>query len=204
MIDVGLLLAFIAAATVLAITPGLDTAIVLNTAIANGNRAALMAAIGVGLGCLFWGGAVSLGLAAVLQASDTAYTTIKYLGALYLLWMGIGLLLRPRSTCLASLPVSEQGGARAFTKGLAANLLNPKVGVFYLTFLPQFVPPGANVAGYSLLLASIHVLLSMTWFCLLIVATVPLGKFLRKPTTVKALDRLTGGVFVAFGVRLAV
>jgi threonine/homoserine/homoserine lactone efflux protein len=100
--------------------------------------------------------------------------------------------------------VSRQGGVQAFAKGLTANVLNPKVGVFYLTFLPQFVPPGASVAGYSLLLASIHVLLSMVWFGLLIVATLPLSQFLAKPATIRVLDRLTGGIFVTFAAKLAV
>jgi threonine/homoserine/homoserine lactone efflux protein len=204
MIDLPPLLAFVAAAAVLAITPGLDTAIVFNTAVANGKRSACLAATGVGLGCLCWGAAVSVGLAAVLQTSQTAYTIVKYLGVLYLLWLGIGLLLRPRNTCPANLPVSRQGGVQSFAKGLTANVLNPKVGVFYLTFLPQFVPPGASVAGYSLLLASIHVLLSMVWFGLMIVATLPLSQFLAKPATIRVLDRLTGGIFVTFAAKLGV
>lgn len=204
MIDLPLLFAFIAAATLLALTPGVDTAIVLSTAIAKGSRPALTASLGIGLGCLIWGVAVSIGLGATLQASETAYTVIKYLGALYLLWLGIGLLLRPRSASLISADLKfTQANQRAFFKGLTANLLNPKVGIFYLTFLPQFIPQGADVASYGLLLASIHVLLSMIWFGMLIVATLPLGQFLQKPATVKILDRLVGSLFVFFAVKLA-
>ena len=204
MIDFPLLLAFIAAATILAVTPGVDTAIVLNTALSNGKRPALMAGLGVGLGCLVWGLAVSLGLGAVLKASEQAYTVVKYLGALYLLWLGIGLIARPRSA-IASRAISEtrRNSREAFTRGFAVNVLNPKVGLFYVTFLPQFVPAGADMAIYSLALACIHILLSLIWFAALIAATAPLGRFLQRPATIKSLDRITGGIFVVFAARLA-
>jgi threonine/homoserine/homoserine lactone efflux protein len=86
---------------------------------------------------------------------------------------------------------------------LITNLLNPKVGVFYITFLPQFVPTGASVAHYSFILASLHVVLTLAWFAILIAATIPLGRFLSRPAAVSTLDRLTGGVFVVFGLKLA-
>jgi threonine/homoserine/homoserine lactone efflux protein len=95
-------------------------------------------------------------------------------------------------------------GAEALRTGLLTNLLNPKVGVFYVSFLPQFVPEGANVAGHTFWLAGIHVALSLAWFALLIAATVPVREWLRQPAAVRTLDRLTGAIFVAFGIRLAV
>lgn len=204
MISLPLLLAFIAAATLLTITPGLDTALVLRTATADGRRPALLAALGIALGCLTWGMAVSLGLGVLLRASELAYTLLKVCGAAYLMWLGVELLIRPRNRLNTASGEEVQGGRQAFGRGLLANLLNPKVGVFYVTFLPQFVPSGAPVAGYSLFLASLHVLLTLVWFCILIAATVPLGRFLRQPVVVRRLDRLVGGVFIAFGVRLAV
>lgn len=199
-----LLLAFIAAAMLLAVTPGLDTAIVLRTATVEGRRPALLAALGIGLGCLVWGVAVSLGLGALLQASELAYTVVKVVGATYLVWLGVRLILRPRTAIdHGATGAGVRGGRDAFWRGLLANLLNPKVGVFYVTFLPQFVPVGADVASYSLFLASLHVLLTIVWFSTLIAATVPLGRFLRQPVVVRRLDRLTGGVFIAFGLKLA-
>lgn len=75
--------------------------------------------------------------------------------------------------------------------------------MFYVTFLPQFVPAGAGVASYSFFLACLHIALTLAWFAVLIAATVSLGRFLRQPSVVKVLDRLTGGIFVAFGIRLA-
>ncbi|WP_326428658.1 LysE family translocator [Stutzerimonas frequens] len=204
MIDLPLLLAFAAAASLLTVTPGVDTAIVLRTATLEGRRQAVLAAAGICLGCLAWGVAVSLGLGALLQASELAYTLVKFAGAAYLIWLGSRLLFNPRAS-FDSDPKGATAAAsgQAFWRGLLTNLLNPKVGVFYVTFLPQFVPLGADVAGYSFFLACLHVLLSLAWFAVLIAATIPLGTLLRRSALTRALDRLTGGVLVAFGVRLA-
>ncbi|WP_231731898.1 LysE family translocator [Sphingomonas sp. CCH5-D11] len=204
MIDGTLLIAFIVAATILTVTPGVDTAMVLRAATVEGRRPAVMASAGITLGCLIWGGAVSIGLGAMLKASELGYTIVKFAGAAYLLWLGAKLLLRPRAG-LTFAPGDQPGrkGRDAFWRGLLTNLLNPKIGVFYITFLPQFVPAGASVAAYSFFLAALHVLLTLLWFALLIAATVPLGRFLRQPGAVRGLDRLTGGVFVLFGLKLA-
>lgn len=202
MIDLPLLLAFIAAASLLTVTPGVDTAIVLRTATLEGRRQAALAGAGICLGCLAWGVAVSLGLGALLQASELAYTVVKFTGAAYLIWLGSRLLFRPRASFDTGTGTSG-GHGQAFWRGLLTNLLNPKIGVFYVTFLPQFVPLGADVAGYSFFLACLHVLLTLAWFAVLIAATIPLGKLLRRPALTRALDRVTGGVLVAFGVRLA-
>jgi threonine/homoserine/homoserine lactone efflux protein len=88
-------------------------------------------------------------------------------------------------------------------QGFLTNLLNPKVGIFYITFLPQFVPAGVSVAAFSFLLAFLHVVLGLLWFALLIAATVPVGRLMRRPRVIKAMDRITGGMFVAFGAKLA-
>ncbi len=201
MIDLPLLLAFVAAATLLTLTPGVDTAMVLRAATLLGRRQAVMASLGIALGCLIWGAAVSLGLGALLQASELAYTLLKLAGAAYLIWLGAGLLWRPRTLLDAEAPVTARDDA--FLRGFLTNLLNPKVGVFYVTFLPQFVPQGTAVAGYSFFLAGLHVLLTLLWFAALIAATAPLGRFLRRAAVIKALDRLTGGILIAFGLRLA-
>lgn len=196
------MLAFIAAASLLTVTPGVDTAIVLRTATLEGWRQAVLAAAGIGLGCLAWG-AVSLGLGALLQASELGYTVVKFVGAAYLIWLGSRLLFKPRVSFDAGAGTATSANGQAFWRGLLTNLLNPKVAVFYVTFLPQFVPLGKDVAAYSFFLACLHVLLSLAWFTALIAATIPLGKLLRRPALTKALDRVTGGVLVAFGVRLA-
>ena len=201
------LLAFLVAAGILTATPGVDTAMVLRTATAGGPRAAMLAAVGIGLGCLIWGAGVSLGFGALLAASAFAFTALKVVGAAYLLWLGVGLLWKPRQVVAIGgddpATRADRSAGNALRRGFLTNLLNPKVGVFYVTFLPQFVPSGVGVAGYTFLLACIHVLLGVLWFGTLIAATVPVGRVLSRPRVVRAMDRLTGCVFVAFGVKLA-
>ncbi|WP_395390699.1 LysE family translocator [Novosphingobium sp. BL-8A] len=207
MTSLSLLLAFLVAATILTITPGVDTAMVLRSATVEGRRPAIFAALGILIGCLIWGAAVALGLGALLRASELAYTIVKFLGAGYLLWLGAKLVLRPREGLDVAQGSSGRRGGGAFLQGFLTNMLNPKIGVFYVTFLPQFVPHtvsgSTGVAGYTFLLACLHVLLTVVWFAALIGAAAPLGRFLRRPGAVKTMDRLTGGVFMAFGLRLA-
>jgi threonine/homoserine/homoserine lactone efflux protein len=205
--------AFAAAAVVLSVTPGLDTALLLRTTAAGGRRQGLLAAIGVNLGCLVWGSAASVGLGALLAASTLAYTVLKWAGAAYLVWVGAGLVLRPRDR-LAPAGSAGEGGAEArpdpsvagwrpLLQGFLTNILNPKVGVFYITFLPQFIPTGANVMTFSLLLTVIQASINLAWFALLLALSVRIGRAMRRPGVVRVLDRLTGTVFVGFGARLA-
>ena len=198
-------LAFAAAAGLLTITPGVDTAMVLRAAASGGPRAGAGAAVGIALGLLVWGAGAAFGLTALLAASAVAFTAVKWIGAGYLVFLGIRLLMKPRKAAETPLaPASQDArGADYFRKGLLTNILNPKVGVFYVTFLPQFIPYGADVAVFSLILAAVHVLLTLAWFALLIALTAPLGRALARPRVARALDRLTGCVFLGFGVKLA-
>ena len=198
-----LLLAFVVAAFLLTITPGLDTALVLRTSAIDGALPAACAAMGISIGCLGWGAAASLGLGAVLQASEVAYAILKWIGAAYLVWMGVTMLLRPRDALVVETAAPQRSWPAAMRRGFLTNILNPKVGVFYVTFIPQFIPAGATVAGYSFFLAAVHSLVSLLWLLVLVAATAPLGRLLRRPAIVRGLDRLTGGVFVLFGARLA-
>src|SRR5450755_4637548 len=203
----GALIAFTAAAGLLTITPGLDTALVLRTAASDGARAATHAAIGIVTACFGWAIMVAFGLGALLAASQLAYTLLRAIGACYLLFMGIKMLLRPRRGFLDTGPDPRAGrlAARAaFARGALTNLLNPKVGIFYVSFLPQFVPTGVSVGGFILLLGAIHAVLGGLWFASLILATQPIARWLRRPAIVAGLDRLTGGLFIAFGLGLAV
>jgi threonine/homoserine/homoserine lactone efflux protein len=204
-----LLLLYIASAGLLTITPGMDTAMVLRTSTSCGPRNGVAATLGICLGLLAWGMSAAFGLTALFAASQLAFDIVKCAGAAYLFYLGIRLLAKPRTVLSADLvssnpPAKNGTSAASFYRGFLSNILNPKVGVFYLTFLPQFIPHGMNVAGFSLLLACINVLLALVWFSLLIALTVPLSRFLSKPRVVRNLDRLTGCVFVGFGIRLAV
>ncbi|HWZ60674.1 MAG TPA: LysE family translocator [Gemmatimonadaceae bacterium] len=198
------LVSFALAAGVLTITPGLDTALVIRTSTVEGPRKAVLAMLGINGGLLVWGAAVAIGLAALLTASEIAFTVLKWVGAGYLVWLGVTLLLRPRQRFDPSLAMSDHHGANWFWRGLLNNLLNPKVGVFYVSFLPQFIPTGVPTAPYTFLLAVIHVVLGLIWLSALILATHPLNRALQRPSVIRALDRLTGIVFVGFGVKLAV
>ena len=196
------LIAYVAAAALLTLTPGLDTAIVLRTAAVEGPMKAAQAALGVICGCLVWGAAVALGLGVLLAASSLAYLILKWAGAAYLAWLGIRLILKPRS----AFDLAKAGAARSgnwWLRGFLTNLLNPKVGVFYVSFLPQFVPAHVAAGPFIFLLAAIHAVLGVLWFAALIAATSPLKRWLQRATVVRWLDRVTGLVFLGFGLRLA-
>ena len=198
------LVAFVPVAALLTLTPGLDTALILRTAAAEGPKRAILAMAGILAGCFVWGALVAFGLGAVLAASTLAFTVLKWIGAAYLLWLGIGLILRPRDRFeVGTAPAQGLDDTAWMRRGFLSNLLNPKMGAFYVSFLPQFLPQGVPAAPFMLLLTAIHVLLGVVWLGLLIAATQPLARILRRAAVVRWLDRATGGVFIAFGLKLA-
>lgn len=194
------LLAFTFAATLLTLTPGLDTALILRTAAADGSRRAFQAALGIDLGCFVWGALVAFGLGALLAVSEVAYGVLKYCGAAYLCWLGVQMLLHPRSSFDDS---AKAAGGSSFLRGLLGNVLNPKMGIFYVSFLPQFIPAGHSPLLWTFLLVSIHVLLGTLWSLVLISATRFAAGTLKKPGVVAWMDRATGGLFLLFALRLA-
>lgn len=196
------LLAFTFAATLLTLTPGLDTALVLRTATVEGKQQALRATLGINAGCLLWGAAVAFGLGALIAVSEVAFNVLKYCGAAYLAWLGLNMLMRPRRS-LASVEADGKPGANWFLKGMLGNVLNPKVGIFYVSFLPQFIPQGHSLVGWTFGLVSIHVLISLVWSLILIGATQPLAGVLRREKVIQWMDRTTGMIFVLFAARLA-
>lgn len=204
------LLSFTLAAGLLTITPGLDTALVLRTAAVEGGKQALLAGIGICSGCLVWGVAASFGLNALLAVSSFAYNVLRIVGATYLGYLGIKLIVRAfafASSNIAVEPVLEEDQGRDSSlwlkRGLLTNLLNPKVGVFYLSFLPQFIPTGVEVWSFSMLLALIHATEGLLWFLLLTNATELLSSWLRQRRVIMALDSAIGAIFIAFGLKLA-
>ena len=195
------LMTFVAAAALIIVTPGLDTALVLRTATAEGPRRGAAASAGVALGCLVWGASVALGLGALLAASRVALSVLKWAGAAYLAWLGARLVLQPR----CALIIADQApGCRrsAFRRGLACNLLNPKAGVFYVSFLPMFVPAGYPVAPFLLLLSLIHSAMSVAWLGGVSLAAGRVRQVLARRGALAWLDRITGCVFLGFGARL--
>lgn len=206
------LVAFAVAAGLLTITPGLDTALVLRTAAVEGSRRAALAALGICGGLFGWALAVSVGLGALLAVSRAAYDVLRITGACYLVYLGAKIFFRKTSALTD--PRADRGplalagdlntsAPRWFARGFLTNILNPKVGVFYVTFLPQFIPGGVGVTSFSLLLASIHAAEGILWFVLLISATSLFSEWLRRPRVAKTIDRLTGMVLAGFGIVLA-
>jgi threonine/homoserine/homoserine lactone efflux protein len=205
------LLAFTIAAGFLTIAPGLDTALILRTAAVEGPRRAMVAGFGVCCGCLLWGLAASVGLGALLAASQLAYSALRIVGACYLVVLGLKLLLRKGRSGAGMGDAVPSVESRVpvnvspswwFVRGLLTNLLNPKVGLFYVTFLPQFIPAGVSITSFSVLLASIHATEGILWFSILTLATRPLVRWLKRPRVVQTLDQATGAVLVGFGLGL--
>jgi threonine/homoserine/homoserine lactone efflux protein len=202
------LIAFVIASGLLTITPGLDTALVLRTAAMGGRWRAIAATLGICLGLLTWGFSASVGLGMLLKASRLAYNVLRVAGAGYLIFLGCKMFFKSLSQNgrLDSAPDMQSGGMGGsrewFVRGALTNLLNPKVGIFYVTFLPQFIPSGVHVVGFSMLLASIHATEGFLWFSILIAAVGRVSVWLQQARVAKILDRITGTVFVGFGLTL--
>lgn len=198
-------LAFAGVAALLTVTPGADMALVTRSALAGGRRAALATTLGISLGVLAWAAASALGVAAVLAASPTAFAALQLGGAAYLVALGLQTLWRTRRAAPERAEDRDRAERRttAFRQGLLTNVLNPKIAVFYGTLLPQFLSPGDPALAVSLVLAGIHVALGLTWLTTYAWLVTRAGDVLRRPRARRALDRLTGTVLVALGLRIA-
>jgi threonine/homoserine/homoserine lactone efflux protein len=199
--------AFALLGALLTVTPGLDTALVLRSAIAGGRGPAFATASGVCAGALVWGAAAAVGVSALLTASEVAYTALRFAGAAYMIFLGGRMISGALRRGAATLASAEEGSApptrwSAWAKGLLTNLLNPKVGAFYVAVLPQFIPPGSSHLGVGVLLASVHVLEAMVWFTAIILSAQAFGRFFRRRAVRRAVDGGTGAVLVGFGLHL--
>ncbi len=183
---------FLAASLALIVAPGPDNILVLTRGIAQGQGAALVSAAGASVGLVIHSVFAAVGLSALLQQSAVAFSVVKYAGAAYLIYLGIKALIGGN----AARPPSR--GA-PFRQGLVSNLLNPKMAVFYPTVIPQFVVPGDPLA-MPLLLAAIHITLGVVWLPAYAWSVARLGNIFRS----RWVERLTGVVLIALGVRLAV
>lgn len=201
------LLSFAAVSALLTITPGLDTALVLRYAGRYGRGSAIAAAIGINAGIFVWGVAAALGLSVLVAASHTAYSVLRWLGAAYMIYLGTrmaysalrGNVVNPSEV---DVPTSVTLGA-AFRTGFFVNILNPKVGAFYLALLPQFLVPGIPAALMGVMLALVHNLSGLTWFILLALLMGRISTYLQKPSVQRAIDGTVGTLLIAFGAKLA-
>ncbi|KIZ14140.1 LysE family translocator [Streptomyces natalensis] len=198
----------------LTLTPGLDTALVLRTAALGHRRRAWGVVLGIQSGTLIWGALTSLGVTALLTASHLAYEILRWAGAAYLVWMGARMLWATWRTsgdegATGAGAEAEVGTGASNTlfggwrQGIATNLLNPKMGAFYVAVLPQFLPAHASHLAAGVLLTGVHIALAVLWACALIALAHVLRDRLQRPSMRRRLDRITGTVIAAFGLRLA-
>jgi RhtB (resistance to homoserine/threonine) family protein len=202
------LLVFIGVAAVVIVVPGPDTAVVTKNVLVHGRRAALGTSLGVSAGLSVWTLAAAVGVASVLRASAVAFTVLKLIGALYLVWLGLQALRAAGH--MAGGEQGSQGTSRpamgalgGFRQGFFSDLANPKIGIFFTSLLPQFVDPGRPVLLPFMALGAVFVLMTMLWLGAYCLVAARAAETLRRPRVRSMLDRVTGIVLIALGLRLA-
>ena len=196
------LLTFLAAAALIIVAPGPDTLLVTRNVFRRGRRGGLVTAAGTVTGLALWSVAAALGLSALLAASEVGYNVARVAGGLYLIWLGAQTL---RSHGTASATATEAAPLpmhRAYLSGVLSNLLNPKIGVFFITFLPGFVPMGAPVGSTAALLGALFVVETALWLLVLVWLVGNGTGRLSRPGVCRWVDRVTGVVLIGFGIRV--
>jgi threonine/homoserine/homoserine lactone efflux protein len=196
--------AFLLACLALNLTPGLDTFYILARSGREGRAVGFAAALGINAGCLVHTAAAVLGVSAILMTSALAFSVLKYLGAAYLVWIGLRMLLS-RTAARTPTATRGEGMGAAFRQGLLTNVLNPKVALFYLAFLPQFVVPQAGHPQLALLVLGVSFIgTGLTWSLVLALLGGRIHRLLlARPRLGGWMDRFCGAVLLGFGLRLA-
>jgi threonine/homoserine/homoserine lactone efflux protein len=191
---------FALASLALIALPGPDQALIMRNALVGGRTAGLRTMLGGASGLSLHAAAAALGVSALLATSAAAYSTLKLVGIAYLLYLGVRMLLaagRPSGD-------DEQApGGRAFAQGFVSNALNPKVALFFLTFVPQFLPDHGATLPAAVALSAIFAAIYLAWFTGMVTLVELVGNALRRPRVQAWTERVTGGALVAFGLRLA-
>jgi RhtB (resistance to homoserine/threonine) family protein len=200
---------FVIAVFLLNVTPGPDTAYIVGRSVAQGRGAGLMSALGISAGCCVHSLACAFGLTALLAASATAFTVIKFVGALYLMYLGARLIFTKPAAPEAAGATRAAGAPKSlrqlFLQGFWTNVLNPKVVLFFVSFFPQFVTTGSDHKALAFLtLGAVFVVMTMVWnsFVAWIAGSVT-QRFSGKPAVKRWLDRGVGSAFVGLGIKLA-
>jgi threonine/homoserine/homoserine lactone efflux protein len=199
------LLAFIGVSLLLAVTPGPDMAVVTKNALAHGRRGVLLTTTGIGLALVIWATATAVGLSAVLRASGDLLLALKIAGAAYLAYLGVRTLLDSRKSpadLLAATPPPAPAHA-IFRQGFLSAISNPKLGVFFVTFLPQFVGPGQSLLPRLLELGFVFAVIGWTWMNVYGLLITRIRDFITAPRVRQWMQRVTGVVLLGFGARLA-
>ena len=205
MIDTSLL-AFAGVSLLLAVTPGPDMAVVTRNALAHGRRGVLLTTSGIALALVIWVTATAVGLSALLRTSGEVLFVLKIIGASYLGYLGVRTLLESRrrpADLLAGMPPAPPAPAHAvFRQGFLSALSNPKLGVFFVTFLPQFVLPGQAVLPRLLLLGVTFAVIGWLWMNVYGLFVTRLRDLITAPRVRQWMERVTGIVLLGFGARL--
>jgi threonine/homoserine/homoserine lactone efflux protein len=195
---------FLIAAMTLTLAPGPDNIYVLTRGITQGRKAGLVAAAGFSSGLIFHTMLAVLGFAALIKASPLAYSLLRYAGAAYLVYIGVR-TLRSHSTIQLQGAAEPMKLSRIYWQSVIANILNPKVTLFFIAFLPQFVNAGAgHIPAQMLLLAAIFILQALAIFSVVALFSGMVGAFFqRKKSAAATMNRLAGSAFIALGIRIA-
>ncbi|ABE41579.1 LysE family translocator [Rhodopseudomonas palustris] len=197
---------FVVSGLLLNVTPGPDTAFIVGRGLQFGWRGGAAAALGIGAGCLVHVAAAAVGLSALLTASTLAFTAVKLIGAAYLIWLGVGLLLsRSAGFAAASGDAPALRLSQVFRQGMLTNVLNPKVALFFLAFLPQFVDAEAPHKAPAFLVLGLIFVLNGTLYCLALAAFAARAadRLRRSGTVLQWINRGLGALFIALGLRVA-
>ena len=199
------LLAFLGISLLLSVTPGPDMAVVTKNALAHGRRGVILTTTGIALALAIWVTATAVGLSAVVRSSGEILFWLKLAGAAYLAYLGIRTLIdsrRPPADLLANAPPPARAHV-IFRQGFLSALPNPKLGVFFVTFLPQFVTPGQALLPRLLLLGLIFAVIGWTWMNVYGLFVTRIRDFITAPRVRQWMERVTGVVLLGFGARLA-
>jgi threonine/homoserine/homoserine lactone efflux protein len=202
------LLLFGLATLTLNATPGVDMLLTITRTLQGGARAGVAAALGVNAGCVVHTLAAAFGLAALLAVSATAFTVIKWLGAAYLLWLAIGMWRAAwrggASVATSPAAAAPRSWAQDFRVGFITNVLNPKVALFFLAFIPQFIAPGtANKTQAFLLLGAVFIAISTPFLLMVVAVMLKLRRLPASPRATRTLNAAGGTLFALLALRLA-
>ncbi|MFY2156090.1 LysE family translocator [Cytobacillus firmus] len=186
-------------------SPGIDTALITKRTIADGRTDGYKMGLGITAGSLVHTFAAAFGLSAILMQSAAAFEIIKYAGAVYLIYLGLSPFISMKKKKEAGIETEVESDIKksAFKQGLLSNVLNPKVAMFFLTFLPQFVKTGENASQQLIIMGIIYTLLSISWFFIYVFFINYMREWLMSPKVQRVMDKATGLVLIGFGLKLA-
>ena len=207
--EIQLLSTYLVAITLLTITPGVDTMLIIRNSARGGWKDGAVSSFGICSGLIIHAGVSALGISVILMQTAWAFSALKLIGACYLIWLGISnwksVLQKKQLIVKNNLSTGNNGFncMQSFKEGFLSNVLNPKAVIFYMAFLPQFINPSKSALTQSLILAGIHFIIAMIWQCFLALSINKLKNWLQQPKVNRIFGGLTGSVMILLGFKLA-